>query len=126
LIFLFFFSLTRPAKNGFHKSRFFFVADLTTETVNTYKSTTAKYGSMTSPKKSFINSFATRLTYAATERFTNTSKNPVIPTNIVFMKNAAIIKAKKVGLADRKDNIDSASKHGADNTVTPLKTIKNL
>ena len=126
MIFLFFFSLTRPAKNGFHKSRFFFVRDLTTETAKTYKSTTAKYGSMTSPKKSFINSFATRLTYAETERFTNTSKNPVTPTNIVFMKNNAIIKAKKVGLADRKDNINSARKHGADNTEIPLKTIKNL
>ncbi len=42
------------------------------------------------------------------------------------MKNTAIIKAKKVGLADRKDNINSARKHGADNTEIPLKTIKNL
>ena len=81
---------------------------------------------MTSPKRSFINSFVSLLTYAETERFTNTSKNPVAPTNIVFMKNTAIIKAKKVGLADRKDNINSARKHGADNTENPLKIIKNL
>ena len=81
---------------------------------------------MTSPKRSFINSFVSLLTYAETERFTNTSKNPVAPTNIVFMKNTAIIKAKKVGLADRKDNINSARIHGADNTEIPLKTIKNL